>query len=219
MESLLRLARETREALMPLQTVSHFDTRGILTPDEFVLAGDNLVGKYPGLWKWGTTRDANMRKSYLPVHKQFVYMKGASCLFRVNDAVPDQEDSDWQAVESVRASPSYGHRGEQAGDDDDDDDDDDYREAANKPQLGAKKSGQEEKQEEEEERRSDLAALLFDLEDPSVFADFGEMQSHAAAGEVRKYDISLTYDNFYRGKRPLMSVRLGSSNTPSFLLP
>lgn len=182
-ESMLRFGRDMRERLMPRLQSSHFEKLGILTPEEFVLAGDNLVGKFPGVWKWGGGIDPRFRKAYLPAHKQFVYMQGACCNQRVNDAASAQEDSDWQAVESV-LSPGDG----------DDDDEEAYRSAA------GRKKPIPVQEEEEKQKQCDLVDLLFDLEDPSVVADFNVFHNTSAAGQ-RKYDVSLTYDNFYRGTK------------------
>jgi len=47
----LRLFRSAREYLTPQLQESAFIERGILTPDEFVMAGDKLVHTCPG-WSW-----------------------------------------------------------------------------------------------------------------------------------------------------------------------
>ncbi|MCO5595974.1 hypothetical protein L7F22_050026 [Adiantum nelumboides] len=43
------------ERVTPPRTVSAFKEKGVLTPDEFVVAGDNLVGKCP-TWSWPSSR-------------------------------------------------------------------------------------------------------------------------------------------------------------------
>lgn len=40
-----------REYLTPVLTESSFETKGLLTPEEFVKAGDLLVYKCP-TWRW-----------------------------------------------------------------------------------------------------------------------------------------------------------------------
>ena len=47
MARLLAKAKEVREALYPVLQQSAFAERGVLTPEEFVQAGDELVGKCP----------------------------------------------------------------------------------------------------------------------------------------------------------------------------
>ena len=51
MARLLAKAKEVGEALYPVLQQSAFAERGVLTPDEFVQAGDELVGKCP-TWAW-----------------------------------------------------------------------------------------------------------------------------------------------------------------------
>ena len=60
---------------------SKFEEEGILTPDEFIKAGDFLVSKCP-TWKWATA-DKNMLNEYLPKEKQFL-ITTASCKQRAN---------------------------------------------------------------------------------------------------------------------------------------
>jgi len=50
---------------------SEFLEKGVLTPDEFVEAGDLLVFKCPGQWTWASG-DPNKAKEYLPIDKQFL---------------------------------------------------------------------------------------------------------------------------------------------------
>ena len=70
MARLLAKAKEVREALYPVLQQSAFAERGVLTPDEFVKAGDELVGKCP-TWAW-ESGDASRRKNYLPADKQYL---------------------------------------------------------------------------------------------------------------------------------------------------
>jgi hypothetical protein len=60
--------RRAREWATPTLSVSAFLERGVLTPEEFVKAGDELVYKCP-TWHW-ESGDPNKRKKYLPKDKQ-----------------------------------------------------------------------------------------------------------------------------------------------------
>lgn len=82
MESLLRKAREAREFLTPVLKNSKFLTEGVLTPEEFVRAGDNLTFKCP-TWRW-ESGDAQHSKPYLPEHKQYLCTRGVPCRARVS---------------------------------------------------------------------------------------------------------------------------------------
>ena len=45
----------------------------MLTPEEFVIAGNNLTYKFP-IWKWAETSEKN-EVNYLPHNKQMIIMK------------------------------------------------------------------------------------------------------------------------------------------------
>lgn len=67
MQSLLH---GVREYLTPVLTESSFEDKGLLTPEEFVKAGDLLVYKCP-TWRW-ESGEPSLRRAYLPVDKQFL---------------------------------------------------------------------------------------------------------------------------------------------------
>lgn len=60
--------KSVREWATPTLKSSAFLSRGVLTPEEFVAAGDELVYKCP-TWSW-EGGDPNKAKSYLPLDKQ-----------------------------------------------------------------------------------------------------------------------------------------------------
>ena len=60
--------RRAREWATPTLKDSAFLERGVLTPEEFVRAGDELVYKCP-TWQWASG-DAKKIKKYLPKDKQ-----------------------------------------------------------------------------------------------------------------------------------------------------
>lgn len=60
--------RRAREWATPTLKDSAFLTRGVLTPEEFIKAGDELVYKCP-TWSWASG-DEKKRKNYLPSDKQ-----------------------------------------------------------------------------------------------------------------------------------------------------
>eukprot|EP00835_Amoeboradix_gromovi_P001247 NODE_53_length_26956_cov_0.387348.p13 type:complete len:225 gc:universal NODE_53_length_26956_cov_0.387348:20341-21015(+) len=70
---------QLREALTPQLTQSKFKTNGLLTPDEFIIAGDYLVGICPS-WQWvsNTDHDHFTVRDYLPLNKQFLISKNVS---------------------------------------------------------------------------------------------------------------------------------------------
>lgn len=65
--------KSARESLWPVLTSSAFLERGVLTPEEFVKAGDHLVHSCR-TWSW-ETGDESKIKSYLPRDKQYLSIK------------------------------------------------------------------------------------------------------------------------------------------------
>jgi len=79
------------ERMTSPRTVSAFKEKGVLTPDEFVQAGDNLVSKCP-TWSW-EMGDPTKRKPYLPSEKQFLITRNVPCLRRVS-SIEEEYDKD-----------------------------------------------------------------------------------------------------------------------------
>ncbi|TPX62344.1 hypothetical protein PhCBS80983_g00489 [Powellomyces hirtus] len=77
------LFHSAREYLNPLLKSSKFKETGVLTPEEFVLAGDFLVYKCP-TWSWASG-DPAKRREYLPAEKQYLITRNVPCLQRVKE--------------------------------------------------------------------------------------------------------------------------------------
>lgn len=73
-----------RDRLAPVSRTSTFRNTGQITPEEFVLAGDYLVYKFP-TWSWADASSPAKRVSYLPAEKQFLVTRGVPCHRRLND--------------------------------------------------------------------------------------------------------------------------------------
>ena len=73
-----------RDKLAPISHNSTFRSSGQITPEEFVLAGDYLVYKFP-TWSWADASSPSKRVSYLPPGKQFLVTRGVPCHRRLND--------------------------------------------------------------------------------------------------------------------------------------
>ena len=94
--------RGLREWASPTRTTSAFLEKGVLTPDEFVAAGDELVYRCP-TWSWegvSTGMDPKKVRDYLPADKQYLITRGVPCQTRSLDqevmlqAAEGEEDGD-----------------------------------------------------------------------------------------------------------------------------
>ena len=83
MADLVRLFRNTREFLTPVLKESAFTEKGVLTPEEFVRAGDQLILKCP-TWQWQQGEESKLRP-YLPREKQYLIIRGCPSHKRVTD--------------------------------------------------------------------------------------------------------------------------------------
>lgn len=68
------------ETFTPVLKDSKFKESGMLTPEEFVVAGDYLVYHCP-TWSWASG-DAGRKKTYLPADKQFLITRNVPCYRR-----------------------------------------------------------------------------------------------------------------------------------------
>ena len=84
--------KNLREQLTPTLKQSAFLDRGVLTPEEFVKAGDNLVFKCP-TWCW-EGGSPSLQRSHLPPNKQFLITRNVPCAIRAT------------AIEAAAASSS-----------------------------------------------------------------------------------------------------------------
>ena len=194
MEHAARLFRNTREWLAPVPTTTAFLERGVITPEEFVRAGDHLISCCPS-WSW-MEGESEKSKDYLPKRKQFLVTRGVPSIHRVsllesssvNETSIEEEGGDnhsWQ-IPTFNGSMSSESKG---------------------GALSAQKES---------------AAMdeYVDMEDGDLVLDDSVQKSAvttSAAEGTRRYDLSITYDKYYQTPRIWLFGwnDNGSSLTPS----
>lgn len=213
MEEAFRLFKSTREYFTPVLTESAFHDKGMLTPEEFVKAGDQLIRNCPS-WKWECGEPSKVRP-YLPADKQFLSTKGVPSYSRVSvlqsSKVVEEHvkggmgeaEGDWCAPELIKP--------------DENDTDEVLVEAEDATEdvaTGVEKA---------EPPTSTAEDEYLDMEDESLALDDAatSMQTlkiqqsgqKALPGSsfpdsvtsnlvrARRYDVSITYDNYYRTPR------------------
>jgi ubiquitin-like-conjugating enzyme ATG3 len=80
-----------RDTVVPISHTSSFRTTGQITPEEFVLAGDYLVNKFP-TWSWADASPITKRAAYLPAGKQFLVTRGVPCHRRLGEQLVGKEE-------------------------------------------------------------------------------------------------------------------------------
>lgn len=104
-----------RDTYAPITHTSTFRATGQITPDEFLLAGDYLVYKFP-TWSWADASSPAKRVSYLPAGKQFLVTRAVPCSRRLDENFAGHGGA---ADDLVRDGFLGGPDGEEgAGDDD-----------------------------------------------------------------------------------------------------
>ncbi|SPQ98139.1 Autophagocytosis associated protein [Plasmodiophora brassicae] len=95
----------------PVLSTSQFLEKGVLTPEEFVIAGDELVRRCPS-WAWGTDTSRTARP-FLPTDKQYLITRNVPSMRRADayamesaaEEVLEQTDADadgWVATHTDR---------------------------------------------------------------------------------------------------------------------
>ncbi|KAJ5609554.1 hypothetical protein N7528_010121 [Penicillium herquei] len=198
-----------RDRLAPVSRTSTFRSTGQITPEEFVLAGDYLVYKFP-TWAWADASSPAKRVSYLPAGKQFLVTRGVPCHRRLNDNFAGDAGHEDEIVRDMLS----GEGGEGPAGDEGDDGwlrtgggaDRSEQEARIRDVRTVDESGNLGEQEDEDE--------IPDMEDDD---DDEEAIIREPAGQsettqpLRTYTLYITYSNFYRTPRLYLSGYLSPS--------
>mmetsp|Transcript_14183 Transcript_14183/g.20962 ORF Transcript_14183/g.20962 Transcript_14183/m.20962 type:complete len:326 (-) Transcript_14183:111-1088(-) len=223
MSSLLSKAKDLREKFAPVRVNSAFKEKGVLTPEEFVLAGDQLVFKCP-TWSWESGKPSQ-QKPYLPNEKQFLVTKGVPCMNRINNVENKIEDfeidgiegdgevfSDWVETRFQGVSNRESNVAIELGDEDASlkkgSVDDAFISTISTIQLNDEHFAENSKA--ENDKKSDSSYPDINLYDDNVVVDSDQatLATYMVAEEpidsiikTRIYDVSITYDKYYQVPR------------------
>jgi ubiquitin-like-conjugating enzyme ATG3 len=196
----MNFLRNAREWATPQLRDSAFLERGVLTPEEFVAAGDQLVFRCP-TWQWEGGDPARLRP-YLPPDKQFLVTRGVPCRTRVASLNTityddDNEDADgWTNTHLVTQS------------------EDDLEviggaeepeplqtETVTPPPPPAAAAAPEVEKDDLDDEYEDLASF----EQEGLAEDMASLAVGGASDDnvvrTRTYDMSITYDKYYQTPR------------------
>ncbi|KAJ3056279.1 E2-like enzyme [Rhizophlyctis rosea] len=210
-----------REYLNPVLKNSKFKETGVLTPEEFVAAGDFLVYKCP-TWSWAAG-EPSKRRDYLPADKQYLVTRNVPCSKRVKameyGADDEAEDLDeagggegW--VTTHKSHKSAGTEPAEIADIDEDDGAVGHVTGAvgglsihQADVAGSGKSAEEEVPSiddipDMDEELELVDASMAEEDDPAALDTTGGDGLHNEKIErTRTYDMSITYDKYYQTPR------------------
>jgi len=237
MNSVLGSLRRAREWAYPQLSESAFLEKGVLTPEEFVKAGDELVFRCP-TWEWSGTHDTK-QKSYLPPDKQYLITRNVPCWNRVSSLETnlrlEGEGEGWM-IASDNPDGNDNGNGNGNGNDNEPEDtlEDEFDilgedgevveaipEAKPEPQSQSQPQPAPSSSAPPEDEYGDMddyvdEDVLVDneatigVDDANIVADGGDDDDgddDSVIVKTRTYDLSITYDKYYQVPRVWMVGR------------
>lgn len=218
---------KAREMLTPTLKKTAFLEKGVLTPEEFVRAGDELVYRCP-TWSWCSSGE---QKAYLPPDKQYLVTRNIPCRDRVatmeqqmflgggnlmkmvletEDGGTGSDGDEWM----ISDLPNKNHTLTSSIEDEFDvlDEDGEVCQPTNTIDMSIKQVG--------EGTDDDEYADMADYEDDNVLVDDDAAVAKPVFPltddnivKVRTYDLSITYDKYYQTPRIWMLGRTANGDS------
>ncbi|XP_038050402.1 ubiquitin-like-conjugating enzyme ATG3 isoform X1 [Patiria miniata] len=208
MQSLVNSVKGTAlnvaEFLTPVLKESKFRETGVITPEEFLCAGDHMVHHCP-TWQW-TAGDPSKSKPYLPKDKQYLVTKNVPCHKRCkqmeyqeeNEAIIDEEDGDGGWVDTHHYADQSAAQTETT-------------EMTGAKEKEPTKTTDADDDEDDDEEAEDMEAYeesgMLEAEDSAVLDTTKLQKEEGASGgdsgilQTRTYDLNITYDKYYQTPR------------------
>ncbi|VDD74529.1 unnamed protein product [Mesocestoides corti] len=215
-QTVSRTALGLAEYITPVLKISKFRETGVITPAEFVAAGDFLVHHCP-TWQWAGG-EASRARSYLPLDKQYLCTKGVPCykrasqLFRGNSdpsRILEEKEIDGGWVDTIFLID---------GEKNDSTVEDTESKVEESESYLKESECSIENEDDDEEEAEDLDAFIqsgmLDEADPRAVSDRIRQPQNASLSNSRKlgsgsdgilqtrtYDLYITYDKYYQTAR------------------
>lgn len=185
------------EFLTPVLKESKFQETGVITPEEFIAAGDHLVHHCPS-WQWASG-SADCVREYLPADKQFLITRSVPCYKRCRqmehrgdlEKILDSEDPDGGWVDT--------HHFQEASD---------HNALANTvtEMVLEEPSGTDAQSDSDADEAVDMEDFVESgmLEEDASAVVAKQDDENTSGGEIlctRTYDLNITYDKFYQTPR------------------
>jgi len=184
--------------LTPVLKESKFQETGVITPEEFLAAGDHLVHHCPS-WQWATGDEASV-KEYLPKEKQFLITRNVPCYKRCKqmeykasqELLLDSEDPEGGWVDTHHFAEDGGELAQAA---------EGVKEMVLEEKPAAAAEGDEEESDDEAIDMEDFVESGKLEEDTGVVEPSVEAAQGGEILSTRTYDLNITYDKYYQTPR------------------